>query len=348
MLHFDSDYMRGAHPEVMRRIMECNLEQTPGYGSDEYTARASALILEACGLEEKESKVVFLVGGTQTNATIIDSFIPRRMGVLCTTTAHINVHEAGAVEYTGHKVLTLPSHEGKLSADDVRRYVSEFYADDSCKHMVAPGMAYISYPTELGTLYSRSELEDLSLVCHENGMILYLDGARLGYGLASDACDLTMKDIASLCDVFYFGGTKCGTLFGEAVVVKEASRWKNSITEVKQHGALLAKGRLLGLQFATLFTDGLYLKISRNAVEKAMKLREGFLAAGIKLYMDSPTNQQFFILPNELLDVLMQKASFELWGPRAETQTPVRFVTDWATSDEEINNLLSALYGFFR
>lgn len=342
MLHFDSDYMRGAHPEVMRRLFETNLEQTVGYGSDEYSARAEKLILKACSLEES-GKVVFLVGGTQTNATVIDSFLERRHGVICAETAHINVHEAGAVEFTGHKVLTIPSHRGKIDPAELRNYLSDFYRDDTWEHMVAPGMVYISFPTEVGTLYSLNELESISKVCREFSIPLYIDGARLGYGLASTGCDVTLKDIARLADVFYIGGTKVGTLFGEAVVVQDASRWKYSLSAVKQHGALLAKGRLLGLQFETLFTDGLYLKIASNAIDKAMKLKSEFLKKGIRLFMDSPTNQQFFIMPNEMIDSLMKVATFELWGPRGEKETPVRFVTDWATTDEEISILSAAL-----
>jgi len=342
MLHFDSDYMRGAHPKVMERLLETNLDQTPGYGSDEYTERASKLILETCGIADN-GKVVFMTGGTQTNATVIDSFIPRHHGVLCAETAHINVHEAGAVEFTGHKVLTLPSHEGMIDPDDLRNYLTGFYKDETWDHMVAPGMVYLSYPTEVGTLYPLEQLEEISAICKEYEMPLYIDGARLGYGLASDSCDLTIKDIARVCDVFYIGGTKVGLLFGEAVVVKDASNWKNSLSMVKQHGALLAKGRLLGLQFETLFTDGMYERISRNAIDKAMKLKKGFVDAGYKIFKDSPTNQQFFILPNEKIDSLMKSASFELWGPRGEYETPVRFVTDWATSDEEIKNLLKLI-----
>jgi len=342
MLHFDSDYMRGVHPQVMRRLMETNLEQTAGYGSDEYTKRAGQLILEACGLSSPASKVVFLVGGTQTNATVIDSFLLSHQGVICAETGHINVHESGAVEATGHKVLTLPSHEGRIDASELNDYVTDFYRDETWEHMVAPGMVYISYPTEVGTLYSLRELEEISAVCHSHGFTLYLDGARLGYGLAASD-EVTLKDIARLCDVFYIGGTKCGTLFGEAVVVRDAARWKYSLSQIKRHGALLAKGRLLGLQFETLFTDDLYMRASRNAIVQALKLKEGFTSAGCRLFKDSPTNQQFFVLPNGTIDSLMKVATFELWGPRGTFETPVRFVTDWATTDAEIDELLHHL-----
>lgn len=343
MLHFDCDYMEGAHPEVMRRLMETNLEQTPGYGNDRYTGNAKKLILEACGLDGKTGKVFLLVGGTQTNATVIDGLLARHEGVLAADTAHINVHEAGAIESTGHKVLALPSYDGKVKAADIEKYIKDFYADESHMHMVTPGMLYISHPTELGTLYSFSELEAISRVCRKAGIPLYLDGARLGYGLAADGTDVTLKDVARLCDVFYIGGTKIGTLFGEAVVVTRPDLLKNFIPLVKQHGALLAKGRLLGVQFETLFTDGLYMEISRHAVNMAMKLKKAFTDNGYRLFIDSPTNQQFVYLPNEEIDRLRKIASFELWGPRKDKETPVRFVTNWATREEDVNEFISHL-----
>lgn len=343
MLHFDCDYMEGAHPEVMRRLMETNLEQTPGYGNDRYTGNAKKLILEACGLDGKTGKVFLLVGGTQTNATVIDGLLARHEGVLAADTAHINVHEAGAIESTGHKVLALPSYNGKVKAADIEKYIKDFYADESHMHMVTPGMVYISHPTELGTLYSFSELEAISRVCRKAGIPLYLDGARLGYGLAADGTDVTMKDVARLCDVFYIGGTKIGTLFGEAVVVTRPDLLKNFIPLVKQHGALLAKGRLLGVQFETLFTDGLYMEISRHAVNMAMKLKKAFTDNGYRLFIDSPTNQQFVCLPNEEIDRLRKIASFELWGPRKDKETPVRLVTNWATREEDVNEFISHL-----
>lgn len=343
MLHFDCDYMEGAHPEVMRRLMETNLEQTPGYGNDRYTGNAKKLILEACGLDGKTGKVFLLVGGTQTNATVIDGLLARHEGVLAADTAHINVHEAGAIESTGHKVLALPSYNGKVKAADIEKYIKDFYADESHMHMVTPGMVYISHPTELGTLYSFSELEAISRVCRKAGIPLYLDGARLGYGLAADGTDVTLKDVARLCDVFYIGGTKIGTLFGEAVVVTRPDLLKNFIPLVKQHGALLAKGRLLGVQFETLFTDGLYMEISRHAVNMAMKLKKAFTDNGYRLLIDSPTNQQFVYLPNEEIDRLRKIASFELWGPRKDKETPVRLVTNWATREEDVNELISHL-----
>lgn len=343
MLHFDCDYMEGAHPEVMRRLMETNLEQTPGYGNDRYTGNAKKLILEACGLDGETGKVFLLVGGTQTNATVIDGLLARHEGVLSADTAHINVHEAGAIESTGHKVLALPSYDGKVKAADIEKYIKDFYADESHMHMVTPGMLYISHPTELGTLYSFSELEAISRVCRKAGIPLYLDGARLGYGLAADGTDVTLKDVARLCDVFYIGGTKIGTLFGEAVVVTRPDLLRDFTPLVKQHGALLAKGRLLGVQFETLFTDGLYMEISRHAVNMGMKLKKAFTDNGYRLFIDSPTNQQFIYLPNEEIDRLRKIASFELWGPRKDKETPVRFVTNWATREEDVNEFISHL-----
>ena len=257
--------------------------------------------------------------------------------------AHINVHEAGAIEATGHKVLTLPQYDGKVKAADVEAYIRNFYRDETYEHMVAPGMLYISHPTELGTLYTLRELEDLSRVCREANIPLYMDGARLGYGLAAEGTDVTLKDIARLCDVFYIGGTKVGALFGEAVVAARPERLPHFFSLVKQHGALLAKGRLLGIQFGALFTDGLYQRIGAHAVRLALKLKQAFVEKGYKLHLDSPTNQQFVCLPNETIDRLMREATFELWGPRGETETVVRFVTSWATREEDVDKLIALL-----
>lgn len=341
MLHFDSDYMEGAHPELMRRLAETNLEQTSGYGTDQYTVEAKELIRDACGLPD--ANIYFLIGGTQTNATVIDGLLARHEGVLAAETAHINVHESGAIEASGHKVLVLPQHEGKVKAGEVKQYITDFYADETFEHMVAPGMLYISHPTEYGTLYSLSELETLSRACRDAGIPLYMDGARLGYGLAANDTDVTLKDIARLCDVFYIGGTKVGALFGEAVVVTRPKLLPHFFSLIKQHGALLAKGRLLGVQFATLFSDGLYLKIARHAIDMAMKLKKAFVEKGYDVYIDSPTNQQFFRLPNECIDRLMKYATFELWGPRGKSDSVVRFVTDWATREEDVDELISYL-----
>lgn len=341
MIHFDCDYMRGAAPEIMKALLATNLEQTPGYGADKYTQEAERLILKACGIPD--GKVYLLEGGTQTNATVIDGLLHKTQGVLAAEQAHINVHEAGAIEASGHKVIALPSPDGKLTATQIEEYLRNFYADETYDHMVAPGMVYISQPTEFGLLYSRHELEAMRDVCDRYVIPLYVDGARLGYALGSPANDVTLPDLARLADVFYIGGTKVGALFGEAVVM----RWKNSIphffTLIKQHGALLAKGRILGIQFQTLFTDGLYERLGKHAVDMAMKLRRGFETHGYPAHVDSPTNQQFFTLPNDVIDRMAREATFEYWGPRGETESLLRFVTDWATTEEAINRLISLI-----
>ncbi|MBQ9201043.1 MAG: low specificity L-threonine aldolase [Bacteroidales bacterium] len=340
MLHFDCDYMEGAHPQVLQRLTDTNMEQTPGYGQDAYTREACEKIREACGCPQ--ALVSLLVGGTQTNATVIDALLHTYEGVLAAESGHISQHEAGAVEASGHKVLTLPQHEGKVSAGDLQDYLNTFYKDEAYPHMVIPGALYISYPTEYGTLYSLNELEALSRVCRENGLLLYLDGARLGYGLVASA-DVTLRDIARLCDVFYIGGTKVGALMGEAVVAPCPELLPHFFTHVKRHGAVLAKGRLLGLQFAELFTDGLYLKIAKNAVETALKLKQAMVEKGYRLYIDSPTNQQFFYLNQSDIERLRRYCTFEIWATVDQQQSIVRFVTSWATRQEDIDELIRQL-----
>lgn len=337
MIRFDSDYMAGAHPEVMEALVRTNLELTAGYGNDPYTSEARELIRKATG--NADAEVMFLVGGTQTNATVIDGLLARHEGVLAAESGHIAVHESGAIEASGHKVLTLPHHEGKVKAEDVERYIAEFYADETYQHMVAPGMLYISQPTEYGTIYSLEELAALSEVCHNHNIPLYVDGARLGYALAAEDADFTLEALSRLADVFYIGGTKVGTLFGEAVVVNNRSLLKNLFPLVKQHGALLAKGRLLGVQFATLFGDGLYERIGAHGVRLAMRIRKAFAKAGYEPIINSTTNQQFFQLPNTLIDSLRREASFDYWGPRGTTESTVRFVTSWSTTDEDVDRL---------
>lgn len=356
MIHFDSDYMRGGCPQVMERLVATNMEQTVGYGLDPYTRRAEELILQECGIPQakdtlsKDSsdgnghpggRVFLLVGGTQTNATVIDGVLRRNQGVIAAESGHINVHEAGAIESGGHKVLALPCPDGKLSAAQVDTFIRDFYADETWPHMVAPGMVYITQPTEFGGLYTREELKALHEVCAAHDIPLYIDGARLAYALA--ASDITLQEMASLADIFYIGGTKCGALFGEAVVTRRPELLPNFFTVIKQHGALLSKGRLLGVQFEALFTDGLYKRLGAHAVRMAMMLREVFLEKGYSLYMDSPTNQQFILLPNEVIDDLGREVTFELWGPRRERITPVRFVTDWGTQEADIRRLSELL-----
>ena len=340
MISFVCDYLEGAHPEIMKRLAETNLEQTPGYGQDKYTASAISKIREACGCPE--AQVYFLAGGTQTNSTVIGSLLNGNEGVISATSGHINVHEAGAVEYTGHKVLTVPAHLGKMDATDLDSYLRGFFADPAWDHMVLPGMVYISHPTEPGTLYSKAELEALSDLCHEFGIPLYLDGARLGYGLMSNASDLTLEDIARLVDVFYIGGTKVGALCGEAVVFTKNNRPAHFMTSVKKRGALLAKGRLLGIQFDTLFTDDLYFKISRHAIDMAERVKEIIKEKGWKVYMDSPTNQQLILMTEDEMAELGKTVIFDRWGIYDDTHTIVRLATSWSTTEEDISVLADA------
>ncbi len=336
MIRFDCDYMAGAHPKVLDAIVRINSAQTPGYGHDFYCERACKLIREACGTPE--ARVFFMVGGTQVNATVLDGLLPRIGGVMAVESGHINVHEAGAVEFCGHKVITLPSHQGKMNAGELRDYLHNFYADETWPFMTVPGAVYISFPTEYGTIYSLQELKDLHAVAKEYNIPLYVDGARLGFGLAASA-DITLPLLAENCDVFYIGGTKMGALFGEAVVCRNPAYLQGFETLMKAHGAVLAKGRLLGVQFERLFTDNLYLEIGRHGVELAMELRRILESKGFRPFIDSPTNQQFFILPNEVIDRIGSKISFEYWGLRGEKESKVRFVTSWETTPDDVRAL---------
>lgn len=341
MIYFDSDYLEGAHPAILAKLIETNLEQTPGYGSDKYCESARAKIKAACNCPNAE--VYFISGGTQTNATVIDTLLASYQGVIAAQTGHIAAHEAGAVEFCGHKVITLPEHGGKLNAKDVEDYLETFYADESWEHMVIPGAVYISHPTEWGTLYTKQELQNLSKICRKYDISLFLDGARLGYGLTSDDTDITLSDIAQLCDVFYIGGTKVGALLGEAVVITRQNLIPHFFTSIKQHGALLAKGRVLGIQFDVLFTEELYLKIAHNAIDKANKMKEIFKAKQYRFYLETPTNQQFIIMENRKMQELRQKISFSFWAKYDDNHTIVRFATSWATTDEAIKELESIL-----
>ena len=341
MLYYLSDYTEGAHPRILERLQETNLISQPGYGEDRFCAAAREKIRAAC--EKPAADVYFLVGGTQCNAVTIASLLQRWEGVIAADTGHINVHEAGAIEFTGHKVIALPQQGGKLSADTVRDYCAAFYANETHDHMPFPGMVYISQPTELGTLYSKAELDALHAVCGEFGMRLFVDGARLGYGLMSPDCDMTLPELAERCDVFYIGGTKVGALCGEALVFPKGDMPAHFATMVKQQGAMLAKGRLLGVQFDALFTDGLYFEIGRHAISLAMKLKAAFREKGYPLFADSPTNQQFPILTAEQLTRLRQHAAFETWAPLSDGRTAVRFVTSWATREEDVDALIALL-----
>ncbi len=338
MISFTCDYCEGAHPLILEALQRTNMVQEQGYGADSFCASAKAKIRAAIGCPDAE--IFFLVGGTQTNSTVISALLRGPEGVLAAQTGHIAVHEAGAVEFTGHKVLTLPQHEGKMRADELADWLERFHADGSWDHMVYPGMAYISFPTEYGTIYSKAELEQIYAVCKAHGMPLFVDGARLGYGLASTAADLTLKDLATLCDVFYIGGTKVGALCGEAVVFPRGNVPPHFFTTVKQHGALLAKGRLLGVQFDTLFSDDLYLQISRHAIEMAMRVKALFAD---RLFIDSPTNQQFPILTASEVAALKDKVLFEIWETLPDGRFVTRFATSWATTPEQVDYLASML-----
>ena len=340
-LNFASDYTKGAHPAVLSRLVATSLEETPGYGQDAYCEEARDLIRRACACPG--ARVEFLVGGTQTNETVISSVLRPYQGVIAAETGHIATHEAGAIEAGGHKVLTLPQHAGKLDAGEVRRFLQDFFGDDNHEHMVMPGMVYISHPTEYGTLYTKEELCALRAVCDEYRLPLYLDGARLAYALACPDSDVTLPDLARLCDVFYIGGTKCGALFGEAVVMPDPALIPGFFTLIKQHGALLAKGRLLGLQFGALFTDGLYEKIGEPAVRAADTLRRALVQKGYALCFGSPTNQVFCLVENRKLAEVGRSVEYSFWEKADDDHTVIRFATDWATTEEDIRALTGLL-----
>ncbi|MCD8153676.1 MAG: beta-eliminating lyase-related protein [Clostridiales bacterium] len=341
MISFECDYLEGCHEEILKALQRTNLQQEPGYGADSFSSSAREKIRKACQCPEAD--IWFLNGGTQTNQLVIDTVLESYEGVIAAETGHVNVHEAGAIEFSGHKVLTLPSHEGKISAGDVDTFVQSFLSDGTCSHMVFPGMVYISHPTEYGTLYTARELRELAEICHRNHMALYLDGARLGYGLQARDTDVTLPLIGELCDVFYIGGTKAGALCGEALVFPKNNAPSHFLTRIKQHGALCAKGRLIGLQFDTLFTDGLYTSLGRHGIEMAEQLKEIFRNAGYAFYLDSPTNQQFPILENCQLEKLARQVKFEIWGPFDKTHSITRFATSWATTPEALAQLENAL-----
>ncbi len=337
MVSFENDYVAGAHPKVLERLIETNLEPMTGYGADPYCRQAAEKIREACGREDLE--VYFLVGGTQTNATVISTMLQDYEGVVAADTGHVSLHEAGAIEYSGHKVLTVPHHNGKIDPEELLAYLKRFYEDGNHEHMVFPGMVYLSHPTEYGTLYTKAELARISEICGRYQISLYLDGARLGYGLMSLQADMTLEDVARYCDAFYIGGTKVGALCGEAVVFHKAAAPRHFLTMMKQHGALLAKGRLLGVQFDALFTDGLYFQISRHAIEMAEQLKKLLKEKNCTFYLESPTNQQFIILEDLQLEQLRQHVAFSFWEKADEDHTVVRFVTSWSTTPEELEEL---------
>lgn len=341
MLTFASDYTTGCCPEILDRLIATNLEPQSGYGTDQYCASAAEKIKNACNAPE--AQVEFIAGGTQTNQVVISSMLQRYEGVVAARTGHISCHEAGAIEYTGHKVFELPQVMGKIRAKDLSDLVENFYGDDNHDHMVFPGMVYISHPTEYGTLYTLSELTAISEVCRKHNMPLFLDGARLGYGLMSYSTDVTLQDIARLCDVFYIGGTKVGALCGEAVVFTHGNMPKHFLTMKKQNGALLAKGRLLGVQFDTLFTDDLYFRISKHAIDMAERLKGILSDAGFPFLLESPTNQQFVVLDNATMERLKKDVGFGFWETVDEDHTAVRFATSWSTTEKELDKLQELL-----
>lgn len=341
MLTFENDYSEGAHEKVLAHLLETNMEQLPGYGTDIYCQQAAEKIKQAC--HRPEAEVFFLTGGTQTNQVVIRTLLKDYEGVIAASSGHISTHEAGAIEFTGHKILTLEPVDGKITAAALTDYLKTFYNDGNHEHMVFPGMVYITHPTEFGTLYTKKELEAISNICHKYHLPLYLDGARLGYGLMSDGTDVTLADVAKLCDAFYIGGTKVGALCGEAVVFTKKNAPAHFMTLIKQNGALTAKGRLLGVQFDALFTDDLYFKISRHAIEMSNILKAGLEKKGYNFFIDSPTNQQFIILENQQMEQLQKKVRFSFWEKWDDSHTVIRFATSWATKEDDVYKLLELL-----
>ncbi|WP_294567773.1 aminotransferase class I/II-fold pyridoxal phosphate-dependent enzyme [uncultured Succinatimonas sp.] len=341
MLSFESDYIKGAHPQILSALYKLNEDPFAGYGEDKFSKSAKHKIAAACATDAKD--IFFLVGGTQTNAVVIATMLKDYEGVIAAQTGHINVHEAGAIEHTGHKVLPLPAHMGKINAQDLSAYLKTFYADENYPHMVFPGMVYISQPTEYGTLYSKAELNAIYAICKEYKIPLYIDGARLGYALASTENDVSLPELARLCDAFYIGGTKVGALCGEALVFTRNNAPSHFITRVKQHGALLAKGSLIGIQFDTLFTDNLYFKISKNAIDTAHQLIEILEKKGFKFFLKSPTNQQFVIVSNDKLQKLREHVATGFWEKYDENSSVIRFATSWATTQDELIKLKEIL-----
>ncbi|AKU65295.1 threonine aldolase [Schaalia meyeri] len=339
--NFSSDYQEGAHQRVLDALVATNMEQTSGYGTDAHCARARDLIRAAC--EAPDADVYFLVGGTQTNATVIDAILLPWQGVIAPNTGHINMHEAGIVERGGHKILDVPALDGKINAADVERICSAWEGDGARDHMIAPALVYISQPTEYGTLYTRRELEGLSRVCRARGLKLFVDGARLAYALASPANDVTLADLARLTDVFYIGGTKCGALFGEAVVIPNSGSIRQFVTQMKQHGALLAKGRLLGVQFEALFEDDLYLTIGAPAVQATARIRASLIRAGYVVTMNSPTNLTFVALDQAGHDRLSRKVSYGIWETLPDGRLLARLGTSWATLEQAVAAFEEAL-----
>lgn len=341
MIYFESDYTEGAHPKILERLIETNMIQASGYGHDEFCESAKNKIRKTINCPN--AQIQFITGGTQTNQIVIDTMLKPFEGVISAQTGHVNSHEAGAIEYTGHKVIPIPQHEGKIDGTELNDYLETFFSDGNNEHMVFPGMVYISHPTEYGTLYTKDELTKISSVCRKNNMPLFMDGARLGYGVMAKSTDLSLEDIAELCDVFYIGGTKCGALCGEAVVFTKNNMPSHFENLVKKHGALLAKGRLLGVQFDALFTDNLYFEISKNAIDTAEALKKALKEKGYRFLLDSPTNQQFVILENKFMEELKKSVKFNFWEKYDNNHTVVRFATSWSTKMENVEKLINLL-----
>ena len=357
MVSFASDYIAGAHPEILKRLMETNMEALTGYGTDEHCGHAKELIRQAVGMPDAD--VEFIAGGTQTNMMVISTMLNDWEGVLAADTGHIATHEAGAIEYSGHKVIGLPQEQGKIKASSIEDYITGFYADENHEHEVFPGMVYISYPTEYGTLYTKDELSEIHSVCMKHNIPLYIDGARLAYGLASKACDLTLPEFASLCDVFYIGGTKCGALCGEAIVFTHNNRPAHFMNAVKKRGALLAKGRLLGVQFETLFSDQgqapigasigepfgdtLYMEIGRHGIEMAERLERILRDKGYEFFLETPTNQKFIVVENDKLEEIRRSIDYGFWEMKDDTRTVIRLATSWSTTEEDLKVLEEVL-----
>lgn len=341
MLRFSCDYHEGAHPKIMERLMATNMEQSVGYGEDDYCRRAAERIRALCG--DERAAVHFLVGGTQTNTTVIAAALRPHQGVLTAVSGHINNHESGAIEACGHKVIGLPTEDGKITARQVHDYYEWHRTNESYEHIVQPKMVYISNPTEYGSIYTRAELEALSRVCRKDGLLLFLDGARLGYGLAAEDNDLDLPFIYRCCDVFYIGGTKCGALFGEAVVIRSEALKEDFRFILKQKGGMLAKGRLLGIQFETLFTDNLYFDISAHAIKQAMRIRKAFSDRGVHFLVDNKTNQQFPILEDSIIKRLSANFDFSYEKRIDENHSAIRFCTSWATPEASVDALIDAI-----
>lgn len=338
MIRFDNDYTEGAHQSILQRLMETNEEQLPGYGTDHHSTAAKEHIKK---LSENDVDVHFVSGGTQANLTIISSALRPHQGVIAPSTGHITVHETGAIEATGHKVLEIKADNGKIEAGQVREYVENHWNDPTHEHMPQPKMVYISQPTESGTLYSKKDLGAIRDVCDEKNLFLMVDGARLGYALASRENDVTLRDLSNMCDIYYIGGTKVGALFGEAIVIAHDDLKEDFRYIIKQKGGMLAKGRLLGIQFEVLFENNLYVEISEHAIEMSDRLSEAFKSNGIEMYFPSSTNQIFPVLTKNQIDRLSSKYAFHIWEHMNEERKAVRFCTSWSTKTEDVTALIN-------